>query len=279
MPGVDQPAMTQRHYSKFRRPTIAMSELVCKTLDHDAADVLIDKWLEHPNHSYWDWFERVRERKHQANQRDGPQLSPGSQLLLWNKGDFVPENVFSRTVDTGRLIPLDRTWSTHVYHHHSLQDRKLSMMPVVFTMVRIPILPRTQSTNCKIYQLPELMLLRGMHDHGSDDIYIIVTDLKRQEMDDVAEYFKLVCRATYRRTDSLKPSLERQIEHERQSSRDLLLCRILSFVRIRHANNTYPQSTKTYSLFPANRHHLPCDTLREEAALHHTLLPSTGLIL
>jgi hypothetical protein len=29
------------------------------------------------------------------------------------------------------------------------------------------------------------MLLRGMHDHGCDDIYIIVTDMKRQEMDDV----------------------------------------------------------------------------------------------
>jgi hypothetical protein len=133
MPGIDQPGMTKRHYSKFRRPSIAMSELVCKTLDHDAADVLIDKWLEHPSHSYWDWLQRVRDRKHQAAQHEGP--AP-SQLLLWNKGDFVPENVFSRTVDTGRLIPLDRTWSTHVYHHSSLQDRKLSMMPVVFTMVR-----------------------------------------------------------------------------------------------------------------------------------------------
>jgi hypothetical protein len=33
MPAVDQPSMTQRHYSKFRRPSIEMSELVCKTLD------------------------------------------------------------------------------------------------------------------------------------------------------------------------------------------------------------------------------------------------------
>jgi len=31
-------------------------------------------------------------------------------------------------------------------------------------------------------QLPELMLLRGMHDHGCDDIFIIVTDMKRAEM-------------------------------------------------------------------------------------------------
>lgn len=130
-----------------------MSELVCKTLDHDATDVLIDKWLEHQNGAYWDWFTRVRERRHAAaaaaasndaalksNNKD----PSAGQVLLWNKGDFVPENVFCRTVDTGRLIPLDRTWSTHVYHHASLQDRKLSMMPVVFTMVRPSCAPPFQ---------------------------------------------------------------------------------------------------------------------------------------
>lgn len=107
-----------------------MSELVCKKLDHDATDVLIDKWLEHRNDAYWDWFQRVRERRHAANV-----LLRSTQLLLWSKGDFVPENIFVRTVDTSRLIPLDRTWTTHVYHHRSMEDRKLSMMPVVFTMV------------------------------------------------------------------------------------------------------------------------------------------------
>jgi hypothetical protein len=110
-----------------------MSELVCKTLDHDATDVLIDKWLEHRNDAYWDWFMHVRERRHSAMHG----LQRGEQLLAWSKGDFVPENIFMRTVDTARLIPLDRTWTTHVYHHRSMQDRKLSMMPVVFTMVCI----------------------------------------------------------------------------------------------------------------------------------------------
>jgi hypothetical protein len=138
MPGLDQPKTRVRQYSKFRRPSIEMSELVCKTLDHDAADVLIDRWLKHPSHSYWDWLRSVRERKHAHLARGQDEDAPASQLLLWNKGDFVPENVFSRTVDTGRLIPLDRTWTTHVFHHHSLDDRQLSMSPVVFTMVSKP---------------------------------------------------------------------------------------------------------------------------------------------
>jgi hypothetical protein len=57
------------------------------------------------------------------------------------------------------------------------------------------------------------MLLRGMHDLGCDDIYVIVTDLKKQEMDDVSEYFKLVCRHTFGR--ACKPSMERRIQAER----------------------------------------------------------------
>jgi hypothetical protein len=58
------------------------------------------------------------------------------------------------------------------------------------------------------------MLLRGMHDAGSDDIWVIVTDMKQQEMDDATEYFKLVCRHAFGRT--CKPSMERRIQHERQ---------------------------------------------------------------
>ncbi|TFK17072.1 hypothetical protein FA15DRAFT_676323 [Coprinopsis marcescibilis] len=169
-----------------------MSELVKTTLDHDSTDMLIEKWLEHRSNAhdaYHEWFRDIRERQlhHRAS-------SHTKQIIAWNKGEFVPENIFCRTVDTGRLIPLDRTWTTHVYHHHSMSERKLSMLPVVFTM------------------LPELMLLRGMHDTGCDEIFIIVTDLKRQEMDDVTEYFKLVCRYCF--GCPCKPSIERKIQHE-----------------------------------------------------------------
>jgi hypothetical protein len=59
--------------------------------------------------------------------------------------------------------------------------------------------------------LPELMLLRGMHDTGCDEIYIIVTDLKKQEMDDVTEYFKMVSPYCFGR--SCKQSIENQIQY------------------------------------------------------------------
>jgi len=52
-----------------------------------------------------------------------------------------------------------------------------------------------------------------MHDHGCDDVYIIVTDVKKQEMDDITEYFKLVCRYAYGK--KCKPSRESQIQYER----------------------------------------------------------------
>lgn len=59
------------------------------------------------------------------------------------------------------------------------------------------------------------MLLRGMHDHRCDDVFIIVTDLKREEMDEVTDYFKLVCKRTFGRT--LKPSMEQKLLYERKS--------------------------------------------------------------
>ncbi|KAG6840875.1 hypothetical protein C0991_003468 [Blastosporella zonata] len=125
----------KQFYSIFSPPSLSMSELVKTTLDHDETDLLIDQWLDHRGHgqlAYHEWFRDIRERKHAAQ-------SQKKQVIAWNKGEFAPENVFCRTVDTGRLIPLDRTWTTHVYHHRSFQDRGLPMKPVVFTMIDLAV--------------------------------------------------------------------------------------------------------------------------------------------
>ncbi|KAF7314632.1 MYND finger domain-like protein [Mycena kentingensis (nom. inval.)] len=181
------PSRRPNFYSLLFPPRLSLSELVQTTLSHDSTDALIDRWLEHRGYGhdvYYEWFKDVRERK---------QAGHDTQNIVWNKGEFVPENIFCRTVDTGRLIPLDRTWTTHLFHHRSLPER--NAMPIVFTM------------------LPELMLLRGMHDAGGcDEIYILVTDLKRQEMDQVTAFFKLVVSSTFGRT--CKPSVEQQIQYE-----------------------------------------------------------------
>ncbi len=126
------PPEKQRPYSIFTPPSLSSSELVCTVLDHGTTDRLIDKWLEHRSPDddvYHDWFQDLRSHKNVL------QNLAKKQILAWNKGGFVPENIFCRTVDTGRLVPLDRTWTTRVYHHKSMSERKLSMMPVVFTMV------------------------------------------------------------------------------------------------------------------------------------------------
>lgn len=39
-----------------------------------------------------------------------------------------------------------------------------------------------------------------MHDHGCDDTFIIVMDMKRAEMDAATEYFKFVCQHTFGQT-------------------------------------------------------------------------------
>jgi len=89
-----------------------------------------------------------------------------------------------------------------------------------------------------------------MHDHRCDDVFVIVTDLKRQEMDDVTEYFKLVCKHTFGRT--LKSSMEQELLYERQFPPATLLPPIplTSFSRyeIDSCAGSPPQDT----LFPPN---------------------------
>ncbi|KAF5380692.1 hypothetical protein D9757_007038 [Collybiopsis confluens] len=190
-------ANNQQHYSIFRPPSLSMSELVKTTFDEDVAFDLINRWLDRPQDLWTDWF---CSRKYSKDQK---------QILVWNKGDFVLDNIFCRTVDTGRLMPL-RGWTTHIYHRsESLQDRKRPMKPVLFTM------------------LPELLLLRAMHDVGCDEIFIIVTDLQRQEMDEITEYFKLVCRHAFGRA-VCKPSMKQHIQ--------------LEHMRITHALNRYQRT-------------------------------------
>jgi hypothetical protein len=53
-----------------------------------------------------------------------------------------------------------------------------------------------------------------MHDLGCDDIFIIVTDMKRAEMDAATEYFKFVCQHTFGQT--VKHNTEREIHYRRK---------------------------------------------------------------
>lgn len=161
-------ASRQPYYSLFRPSTLS-SELVKMTFDHQEMAGLIDKWflspLEHPSarqECYTEWIFSRREQKYDRNQK---------QLVIWNKGELVAENIFCRTVDTSleqsriytddrmryRLTQIDwslsegsslvcfvlrvankhlRAWTTNVYYHSSIHDRKRSTIRVVSKMVR-----------------------------------------------------------------------------------------------------------------------------------------------
>lgn len=90
------------------------------------------------------------------------------------------------------------------------------------------------------------MLLRGMHDGGCDDIYIIVTDLKRQEMDDVTAYFELATK--YAISQRRRNSIEQQIQTERTFN--------FFHVSPRESTKRTPDMRLKYLL--ANQHRLPC---------------------
>lgn len=96
------------------------------------------------------------------------------------------------------------------------------------------------------------MLLRGMHDHGCDDIYIIVTDLKRREMDDVTEYFKLVCRYAYGGR-TCKPSIASGIQYDRSSFPPFHIIKFHSFLApLRHATISHTAQAATYTVLSSD---------------------------
>jgi hypothetical protein len=52
LPLSTMPTKKSRFCSPLQPPSLSMSELICKTLDHDATDVLIDKRLEYRKNVY-----------------------------------------------------------------------------------------------------------------------------------------------------------------------------------------------------------------------------------
>lgn len=122
------------------------------------------------------------------------------------------------------------------------------------------------------------MLLRGMHDHGCDDIFIIVTDMKRAEMDAATEYFKFVCQYTFGQT--VKQDTEREIHYRRERT---LICvhptLLTSPGTSRCASQAYIGAPATHTLLPPNRPHLPRNPVRATSAVHSTLLAPDDLLL
>lgn len=121
------------------------------------------------------------------------------------------------------------------------------------------------------------MILRGMHDHGCDDVYIIVTDVKKQEMDDITEYFKLVCRYAYGK--KCKPSKESQIQYERPFLPCHPIYILASHLYTRYASHPHTSQTTPHAMFPPDRPHIPCHIVREAPTIHHFIFPPDDLVL
>lgn len=112
---------------------------------------------------------------------------------------------------------------------------------------------------------------------GSDDVWIIVTDMKRQEMDDATEYFKLMCRYSFGRT--CKPSMERKIQYERQysASQSFSVCSSVC-CSSRYAPDSHFTSATTNTLFPSDRSHISCHIARETTTIHRPVLTSNDIV-
>lgn len=118
-------------YPLISFPPLSRSGLDCKIVSEERNSQRLREWHEafHRPNLFPNWLKKVRERT-----TSGDAVESQKQILLWTKGSYTFRNVFARTVDTGRLLPLDRTWTTHIYYHNTLPA--MVTLFLYFSMVR-----------------------------------------------------------------------------------------------------------------------------------------------
>ncbi|KAJ7480088.1 hypothetical protein B0H11DRAFT_2026489 [Mycena galericulata] len=99
-----------------------------------------------------------------------------SRLIAWKTGKpFQPDNLFFRTVDSGRLLPMH------------LADFRVQYFAHKFDLERVDRVPGGRKKWASLLLVPylhQLLVLRNMHDRGGGDIPVIITswDEKRTNL-------------------------------------------------------------------------------------------------
>ncbi|KAJ6501470.1 hypothetical protein C8R47DRAFT_227848 [Mycena vitilis] len=129
------------------------------------------------------WYRRIATGKNAAI--DDESMENGvfehSRLIAWKKGrPFEAENLFFRTVDSGRLLPMHLADFRVQFYAHSSAFEKLDRAPGGRKgwpyMMLAPY-------------FHNILILRNMHDKGGADIPIILAEWNDQHVERAMEYW------------------------------------------------------------------------------------------
>ncbi|KAF8964550.1 hypothetical protein BDZ97DRAFT_1660224 [Flammula alnicola] len=143
------------------------------------------KWPTPEGSEIQQWFRRVAQgpnavRSMSTNNR------MNSRLISWKTGKkFVPENLFFRTVDTSRLLPV------------ALADFRIQWYALKDTWAWLEgrkkqagLEPREAWQAMVLSGLMfQLVVMRNMHDYGCGDIPVVVTTWSSDQLDRALEYW------------------------------------------------------------------------------------------
>ncbi|KAF8883637.1 hypothetical protein CPB84DRAFT_1686278 [Gymnopilus junonius] len=131
------------------------------------------------------WFRKVTQGT-DAIRSWGNNKRQYSRLISWKKGkEFAAENLFFRTIDTSRLLPMSLAdfrfqWYTHQGIWNHLDKKKVDG----------EFGPRKQWQYIALSGLMwYLLVMRNMHDYGCGDIAMVVTEWTSEEMDMALDYW------------------------------------------------------------------------------------------
>ncbi|KAJ7139516.1 hypothetical protein C8R44DRAFT_764676 [Mycena epipterygia] len=131
-------------------------------------DTLEEGWPGGSGSPYRKWYRNVATGKDAIMDKE---LTEGafenSRLIAWKTGKpFEPENLFFRTVDSGRLLPMHLAdFRVQFYAHKNLLEK----------IDKVPGGRKKWAAQTLGDYMHKILVLRNMHDKGGADIPIIVT--------------------------------------------------------------------------------------------------------
>ncbi|KAJ7806163.1 hypothetical protein B0H14DRAFT_3768847 [Mycena olivaceomarginata] len=156
----------------------------CELVDHEIGEATVSdliqltfdtveqKWGAGGS-PYQKWYRSVATGKDAiVDKRSGKEgIFENSRLIAWKKGKlFDAENLFFRTVDTGRLLPM-----------------YLADFHMQFT--RTPLLGKARCNRLWTQGFHQILVLRNMHDTGGADIPFILTAWDDEHLEQAMNYW------------------------------------------------------------------------------------------
>ncbi|KAG6918791.1 hypothetical protein DXG01_011543 [Tephrocybe rancida] len=144
-----------------------------------------ENWSHVPGGSHFQrWYRTMAMGPEAAKINDKTRINKGLQgrLIAWKTGKpFEPSNLFFRSLDTGKLLPMNLADFNIQMYGHPTEWRKINELK--------DVTKDDWETYMMFGMIHEILMLRNMHDRGGGDIPVILFDWQQREITLAMDYW------------------------------------------------------------------------------------------